>query len=106
MSGLGLGDLEGLGRPVVVEDLGQDRLAGPVEVLAVVLHELVRLAVAVEHAVELGHDVAGEHVPAATVHRRFAEVVHEPDHGAEPAGGLVHVPDALSDVVGVADDVG
>ena len=53
-----------IGGPFVLINFGKNRLARPVEVLTVLSHELVALAVVVEHAVDFGKHIPGNHVPA------------------------------------------
>ena len=102
----GLGDGERGSRVLVLHDLCHDGLVAALEHAAVVDDELLRLAQAVEVAVDLRHDVTRHHVPAAEGVLRVRPVVHEPDDRAEAAADLQHGLDLGDQIVRRADGGG
>lgn len=90
---------------VVGHDLVKHRLTCALGALVVIDDELARLAIVVEHAVQLRHDVARDHVPAPERVLAIGPVVDEVDQRAEAAGELL-LARLLHQVVGRADDCG
>src|SRR5579859_7963672 len=96
-AGPGLGERSG--GLLVAHDLGHHGFAGPLEHGPVLDHEFLRLAHAVDIAIDLRDHVAGHKIPAPTRCLDVRPVMHEADDGADAAGRFHHVLDQLHEVI-------